>query len=44
MNHVYITQGYRPTLDAYDTQRAIADNKEPFQNALSRPLPLTPCS
>ena len=40
MNHVYIPQGYRPTLDAYDTQRAIAYIKETFQDEFSRALHL----
>ena len=40
MNHVYIPQGYQPTLDAYDTQRAIAYIKETFQDEFSRALHL----
>ena len=40
MNHVYIPAGYRPTLDAYDTQRAIAYIKETFQDEFSRALHL----
>src|SRR5699024_2104781 len=40
MNHVYMPQGYRPTLDAYDTQRAIAYIKETFQDEFSRALHL----
>ncbi len=40
MNTVYIPQGYRPNLDAYDTQRAIALIKETFQQEFSRALNL----
>ena len=31
MNSIYIPEGYRPQLDAYDTQRAIAYIKQTFQ-------------
>ena len=31
MNKVYIPAGYKPVLDAYDTQRAIAYIKKTFQ-------------
>ena len=31
MNKIYIPEGYRPLLDAYDTQRAIAYIKQTFQ-------------
>ena len=31
MNKIYIPQGYKASLDAYDTQRAIAYIKETFQ-------------
>ena len=40
MNKIYIPQGYKPTLDAYDTQRAIAHIKEMFQEEFSRALNL----
>ena len=40
MNKIYIPEGYRPTLDAYDTQRAIAHIKEMFQEEFSRALNL----
>ncbi len=40
MNHVYIPEGYRPVLDAYDTQRAIAYIKETFQEEFSKALNL----
>ncbi len=40
MNKVYIPQGYRPTLDAYDTQRAIAYIKQTFQDEFSSALNL----
>ena len=31
MNQIYIPEGYRPVLDEYDTQRAIAYIKQTFQ-------------
>ena len=31
MNKIYIPEKYKPVLDAYDTQRAIAYIKETFQ-------------
>ena len=31
MNSIYIPEGYRPVLDEYETQRAIAYIKETFQ-------------
>lgn len=40
MNKVYIPEGYRPVLDAYDTQRAIAYIKETFQDEFSSALNL----
>ena len=40
MNQVYIPKGYQPTLDAYDTQRAIAYIKETFQEEFSKALNL----
>ena len=40
MNKIYIPEGYKPTLDAYDTQRAIAHIKEMFQEEFSRALNL----
>lgn len=40
MNKIYIPQGYHPTLDAYDTQRAIAYIKETFQQEFSTALNL----
>jgi len=40
MNHVYIPEGYRPVLDAYDTQRAIAYIKKTFQDEFSSALNL----
>ena len=40
MNKIYIPEGYKPTLDAYDTQRAIAYIKETFQEAFSAALNL----
>lgn len=40
MNQVYIPDGYRPLLDAYDTQRAIAYIKETFQDEFSSVLNL----
>ena len=35
MNTVYIPTGYKPILDPYDTQRAIAYIKETFQRLLA---------
>ena len=40
MNQVMIPQGYRPILDAYDTQRAIAYIKSSFQEEFSKALNL----
>ena len=40
MNTVYIPKGYRPVLDAYDTQRAIAYIKKTFQEEFSSALNL----
>ena len=40
MNHIYIPQGYKPVLDAYDTQRAIAYIKSTFQEEFSGALNL----
>ena len=40
MNSVIIPDGYRPLLDAYDTQRAIAYIKETFQQEFSSALNL----
>ncbi len=40
MNKIYIPQGYKPVLDAYDTQRAIAYIKETFQEEFSSALNL----
>jgi len=40
MNQIYIPQGYKPVLDAYDTQRAIAFIKETFQQEFSKALDL----
>ena len=40
MNQIYIPQGYRPVLDAYDTQRAIAYIKQTFQEEFSAALNL----
>ena len=40
MNKLYIPEGYRPTLDAYDTQRAIAYIKQNFQEEFSHALNL----
>ena len=40
MNHVFIPAGYRPVLDAYDTQRAIAYIKKTFQDEFSSALNL----
>ena len=40
MNQIYIPEGYRPVLDAYDTQRAIAHIKEMFQEEFSSALNL----
>ena len=35
MNKIYIPKDYKPVLDAYDTQRAIAYIKETFQEEFS---------
>ena len=40
MNKIWIPQGYRPQLDAYDTQRAIAYIKQSFQDEFSGALNL----
>ncbi len=40
MNQIYIPEGYRPVLDAYDTQRAIAYIKTTFQDEFSAALNL----
>ena len=40
MNTVYIPDNYKPVLDAYDTQRAIAYIKETFQEEFSKALNL----
>ncbi len=40
MNHTYIPQDYRPVLDEYDTQRAIAYIKHTFQDEFSSALHL----
>lgn len=40
MNKVYIPEGYKPQLDRYDTQRAIAHIKEVFQEEFSSALNL----
>ena len=40
MNTIYIPEGYKPTLDAYDTQRAIAYIKETFQEEFAKALNL----
>ena len=40
MNRVYIPEGYRPLLDAYDTQRAISYIKQTFQDEFSSALNL----
>ncbi|MBQ9780580.1 MAG: aspartate--ammonia ligase [Clostridia bacterium] len=40
MNKIYIPEGYRPSLDAYDTQRAIAYVKQHFQHEFQNALNL----
>ena len=40
MNQIYIPQGYRPVLDEYDTQRAIAYIKQTFQDEFAGALNL----
>ena len=40
MDRIYIPQNYRPVLDAYDTQRAIAYIKQTFQQEFSEALNL----
>ena len=40
MNKTYIPAGYRPVLDAYDTQRAIAYVKNTFQQEFAQALNL----
>ena len=40
MSKTYIPEGYRPLLDAYDTQRAIAYIKHTFQDEFAAALNL----
>ena len=40
MNKIYIPKGYKPVLDAYDTQRAIAYIKQNFQEEFASALNL----
>ena len=40
MNTIYIPEGYKPVLDAYDTQRAIAHIKATFQEEFASALNL----
>ena len=40
MNQIFIPEGYRPPLDAYETQRAIAYIKQAFQEEFSNALNL----
>lgn len=40
MNTIYVPEGYRPALDAYETQRAIAYIKQTFQQEFSDALNL----
>ena len=40
MNNIYIPEGYKPVLDEYDTQRAIAYIKQSFQDEFSGALNL----
>ena len=40
MNQIFIPQGYKPALDAYETQRAIAYIKQAFQEEFSNALNL----
>ena len=40
MNQIYIPEGYKPVLDEYDTQRAIAYIKQTFQNEFAGALNL----
>ena len=40
MNKIYIPEGYKPVLDAYDTQRAIAYIKQNFQEEFASALNL----
>ena len=40
MNKIYIPKNYKPTLDAYETQRAIAYIKQSFQDEFSGALNL----
>ena len=40
MNKIYIPEGYKPILDAYDTQRAIAYIKQTFQEEFAGALNL----
>ena len=40
MNSIYIPEGYKPVLDEYDTQRAIAYIKETFQEEFASALNL----
>ena len=36
MNEIYIPEGYKPILDEYDTQRAIAYIKATFQEEFAK--------
>ena len=40
MNRIYIPENYKPAMDEYDTQRAIAYIKEVFQEEFSTALNL----
>ena len=40
MNKIYIPEGYKPTLDEYDTQRAIEYIKRTFQEEFASALNL----
>ena len=40
MNKIYIPEGYKPILNEYETQRAIAYIKETFQEEFSNALNL----
>ena len=40
MNKIYIPEGYQPTLDAYETQRAISYVKRNFQEEFAHALNL----
>ena len=41
MNKIYVPENYKPCLDAYDTQRAIAYIKETFQEEFAKALNLS---